>query len=85
VEDYEKQLQNSVPGTGDLFSEYGRLHLDDTAVADKEKWMHAVSWIEKRIMNIDKVIEGHGQILSVNDLRQFNNNIMSLCAGPQNN
>ena len=43
--------------------------------------MRAISWIEKRMNNIEKVIEGHGQILSTDDLKQFNKNILNKCSG----
>ncbi len=45
--------------------------------ADEIRWMQAIAWIQKRINRIEKVIEGHGQILSIDDLKQFNNNILS--------
>jgi len=67
--------------TGDLFSEYGRPGSNDTLMIDKEKWKRAVAWTESRMINIDKVIDGHGQILSTSDLKQFNNNIINKCAG----
>ena len=71
--------------TGDLFSKYGRPSISDSSIIDVVKCMRAISWIEKRINNIEKVIEGHGLILSINDLKQFNNNIMSKYSVQKNN
>jgi len=70
---------------GDLFSKYGRPSINDLSTTDVVRWRQAISWIEKRINNIEKVIEGHGQILSVNDLKQFNNNILSKFSEQNNN
>jgi flavorubredoxin len=70
---------------GDLFSKYGRPSINDLSMADAARWMQAISWIENRMNNIEKVIEGHGQILSVHDLKQFNNNILSKYSGQNNN
>ena len=67
--------------TGDLFSDYGRINNNDSSLTDKVRWMRAISWIEKRMNNIEKVIEGHGQILSTDDLKQFNKNILNKCSG----
>lgn len=60
---------------GDLFSKYGRPSINDTLMTDKDSWKKAVKWIEKRMINIDKIIDGHGQALTINDLKSFNNNI----------
>ena len=60
--------------TGDLFSKFGRPGINLSAI-DKIRCMQAIAWIQKRINKIEKVIEGHGQILSTDDLKQFNNNI----------
>jgi glyoxylase-like metal-dependent hydrolase (beta-lactamase superfamily II) len=67
--------------TGDLFSESGRPSINDTLLTDIEIWKRAIRWTENRMINIEKVIDGHGQILSRYDLKQFNNNILSKCAG----
>ena len=60
--------------TGDLFSKSGRPGINLSAI-DEIRCMQAIVWIQKRINRIEKVIEGHGQILSTDDLKQFNNNI----------
>jgi glyoxylase-like metal-dependent hydrolase (beta-lactamase superfamily II) len=62
---------------GDLFSKYGRPSINDTLMKDKDRWQQAVQWIEKRMINIEKIIDGHGDILSVDDLKSFNNNILN--------
>ena len=67
--------------TGDLFSKYGRPSISDSSERDVEKWMRAISWIVKRMNNIDKVIEGHGQILSIDDLKKFTTNISDKYSG----
>jgi len=65
--------------TGDLFSRYGRPDIIDTSVTDRDKWKRAINWIENRTTNIEKVIDGHGEILSINDLNLFKNNILRRC------
>ncbi len=65
---------------GDLFSRYGRISLNSKLVADKEKWQRAVYWTQLRMNNIDNVIEGHGQVLRLEDLKLFNNNILRKCS-----
>lgn len=67
--------------TGDLFSEYGRPSINDSLLTEKERWKQAIRWTENRMINIEKVIDGHGQILSRYDLKKFNDNILSKCAG----
>jgi glyoxylase-like metal-dependent hydrolase (beta-lactamase superfamily II) len=62
--------------TGDLFSKFGRPGINLSAI-DKIRCMQAIAWMQKRINRIEKVIEGHGQILSTDDLKQFNNNILN--------
>ena len=66
---------------GDLFSKYGRPSINDSSITDVVKCMRAISWIENRMNNIEKVIEGHGQILSIDDLKDFNNNILNKYPG----
>jgi len=56
---------------GDLFSKYGRPGRTNSSDADADKWIRAVRWIDKRIDNIQNVIDGHGQVLSTDDLKLF--------------
>ena len=65
-----------VPGirtlfVGDLFSKYGRPGRSNSSTADTDKWIRALQWIEKRTDNIETVIDGHGQVLSADDLKLF--------------
>jgi len=69
---------------GDLFSEYGRPYINETLTADEDRWQKAVPWIEKRVTNTVKIINGHGQILSADELKSFNSNILSRCLNKQN-
>jgi cyclase len=62
---------------GDLFSKYGRPSISDSSITDVVKCKRAISWIENRMNNIEKVIEGHGQILSIDDLKDFKNYILN--------
>jgi cyclase len=71
--------------TGDLFSKYGRPGINDSSITDAVKCMRAISWIENRMNNIEKVIDGHGQILSIDDLKDFTNNILNKHLGQLNN
>ncbi len=66
---------------GDLFSKYGRPGTSDPSITDAVKCMRAISWIENRMNNIEKVIGGHGQILSIDDLKNFTNNILNKYSG----
>ncbi len=66
--------------TGDLFSKYGRPGFNDTSITDKKRWRQSVRWIEKRMINIENIIDGHGGMLSVDDLKSFNNNILNKCS-----
>jgi glyoxylase-like metal-dependent hydrolase (beta-lactamase superfamily II) len=61
--------------TGDLFSKYGRPGMDLSSM-DGKQWIETTEWIQKRINRIEKVIGGHGQIMSIDDLKQFNDNIL---------
>lgn len=54
---------------------------DSKLIADKGKWQRAVRWTQSRMNNIEIVIEGHGQILTSEDLQLFNNNILRRCRG----
>ncbi|PLW96325.1 MAG: hypothetical protein C0591_08965 [Marinilabiliales bacterium] len=62
--------------TGDLMFQFGRPSINDTTKVDKELWAEAVCWIEKRMYGIDKIIGGHGQIMSIEDLKAFNKKIL---------
>jgi glyoxylase-like metal-dependent hydrolase (beta-lactamase superfamily II) len=54
--------------TGDLFTEGGRVSFNGSEEKDIRRWMTAKKWIEKRMDNIENVINGHGSIMSKNDL-----------------
>jgi len=43
--------------------------------------MRALNWIENRMNNIEEVIVGHAQILSIDDLKDFTNNILNKFPG----
>ena len=66
---------------GDLFSKYGRPSISDPSTIDVAKCMKAISWIENRMNNIEKVIDGHGHIFSIDDLNDFTNNILDKYPG----
>jgi glyoxylase-like metal-dependent hydrolase (beta-lactamase superfamily II) len=66
---------------GDLFSKYGRPSISDSSTTDAVKYTRAISWIGTRIYNIEKVIDGHGQILSIDDLKNFTSNIINKYSG----
>ncbi|MRS02266.1 MBL fold metallo-hydrolase [bacterium] len=67
--------------TGDLFSKFGRSGISDSSSIDTTGCMRAINWIDNRIYNIETVIEGHGQILSGSDLKDFTDNISNRCPG----
>lgn len=66
--------------TGDLFSTYGRPGFNISSM-DRKKCIQAIVWIQKREERIEKVIDGHGHILSMDDLKLFNSNILSRYSG----
>ncbi len=59
--------------TGDLFSRYGRPHFDFDKVKKSERWYKVKKWLLDRKANIEQIITGHGEILSVDDLIAFIN------------
>ena len=61
---------------GDLFSKYGRPGIDSKLIPDYNRWQQSVYWTEKRMNMIEKIIDGHGQILSTDDLKAFNSKMM---------
>jgi glyoxylase-like metal-dependent hydrolase (beta-lactamase superfamily II) len=61
---------------GDLFYKYGRPSINGKLMKDNDRWQHSVSWIEKRMINIEKIIDGHGEELSIDDLKSFNRKIL---------
>jgi glyoxylase-like metal-dependent hydrolase (beta-lactamase superfamily II) len=65
--------------TGDLFFKYGRPSISDTSMKDQNNWENSMKWIEKRIPNIETIISGHGELLSIEDLNSFNRNMLDKC------
>jgi cyclase len=65
--------------TGDLFSKYGRSGREDSLPADEAKWLQALKWLNRRTDNIETVIDGHGQILSVDDVKSFTDKVLEMC------
>ena len=65
-----------VLSTGDLFTRYGRPGMNNSLISDYEKWINAVDWINQRMESISTIIDGHGQVLTINDLESFNENIL---------
>ena len=61
--------------TGDLMFRYGRPSIVDKTMGEKDLWINAIRWIENRMDHIDLVIGGHGQQMSVDDLKSFNEKI----------
>ncbi len=56
---------------GDLFSKYGRPGISFDNKQYTERIVKATDWIENRWADIDIVIDGHGQIMSKEDLLSF--------------
>ncbi|NTW45411.1 MAG: hypothetical protein HGB14_13530 [Anaerolineaceae bacterium] len=48
-------------------------------MTDKDRWQQVIYWTEKRMMNVDDIIGGHGQMLSIDDLASFHSNILRIC------
>jgi glyoxylase-like metal-dependent hydrolase (beta-lactamase superfamily II) len=65
---------------GDLFFSYGRPSIDEKLAKDKTRWAQSVSWTEKRMHNIEHIIGGHGQMLTLDDLESFNQNMLERCS-----
>ncbi len=62
--------------TGDLFTKYGRPGMTNSSVSDYDRWIDAIGWINQRMENISTIIDGHGQVLTTNDLKSFNENVL---------
>ncbi len=58
---------------GDLFSEYGRPAIDESLISEenKKRWKLSLSWIDSHISSIKTIIGGHGQLLTLDDLKSF--------------
>jgi glyoxylase-like metal-dependent hydrolase (beta-lactamase superfamily II) len=56
---------------GDLFSQGGRPSFDNVTKHDAERWLIALKWIKARWGKIDKIIGGHGKIMSKENLELF--------------
>ena len=65
--------------TGDLVFKYGRPSIINSQLEDKDKWIRAVKWMEKRISNIETIISGHGEVLTEEDIKSFNKTILEKC------
>ena len=61
---------------GDLFTKYGRPSMSNSPITDENRWIHAIKWTNKRINDIRTIVDGHGQILTIDDLRRFNDNLL---------
>ncbi|MDQ7815471.1 MAG: MBL fold metallo-hydrolase [Melioribacteraceae bacterium] len=59
--------------TGDLFSRYGRPHFEIGKVKKSERWEIVKKWLLERKADIEQIITGHGEVLSVDDLIAFIN------------
>ena len=57
--------------SGDLIHEYGRPDIRYREMTHMEQWRKAIRWISLRMDNMDKVIGGHGQVLTLDDLMAF--------------
>jgi len=67
----------SVLFIGDLFNTYGRPSYDANLIADTLRWQHTVEWIEKRMDGINIIVGGHGQIMSMEALKDFTEAVTS--------
>lgn len=66
--------------TGDLFTTYGRPSISETNIPDKVRCRESVKLIQARMNQINTIIGGHGQILSVDDLKWFCEKLLEECA-----
>jgi glyoxylase-like metal-dependent hydrolase (beta-lactamase superfamily II) len=66
----------SILFTGDLMTRYGSPSFGDNMTTANERNVRGVRWIEKRMDNIKTIIGGHGQILSLDGLKSFNDKIL---------
>jgi glyoxylase-like metal-dependent hydrolase (beta-lactamase superfamily II) len=64
--------------TGDLFSRYGRPSMSGSNVEDQDSWLQAIKWIDRR-PDIETVIDGHGRVLSADDLKLFTEKVLRMC------
>jgi len=66
--------------TGDLFSSYGRPSISETNIPDKVRCLKSVQLIQAHMNQTKTIIGGHGQILSVDDLKWFCEKLLEECA-----
>jgi glyoxylase-like metal-dependent hydrolase (beta-lactamase superfamily II) len=57
--------------SGDLIFEYGRPACRDQNNKGKDQWLKAIQWTKLRMSLIERVIGGHGQVLTLDDLKAF--------------
>jgi glyoxylase-like metal-dependent hydrolase (beta-lactamase superfamily II) len=57
---------------GDLFSRHGRPGFYENKNQNPSRRVKVTRWIEKRMSDIDIIIDGHGQVMSKEDLHAFN-------------
>ena len=69
---------------GDLFSKYGRPSMSNSLITDEIRWMQSIKWIKKRTNNIETIIDGHGQILAIDDVQLFTQNLLRKCSNGVN-
>lgn len=69
---------------GDLFSKYGRPSMSNSSISDVDRWMQALQWIRIRTNNIGTIIDGHGHILSIDDIIRFSDNLLSKYSEKEN-
>lgn len=62
--------------SGDLIFEYGRPACREPDITEKAQWLKAIQWTKLRTANIEKVIGGHGQVLTLEDLKAFHSLIL---------
>jgi glyoxylase-like metal-dependent hydrolase (beta-lactamase superfamily II) len=57
--------------TGDLFSKWGRPSIYEDNENDVVQWKATMEWVMTRKNEIETIIGGHGQILTIEDLEAF--------------
>jgi flavorubredoxin len=70
---------------GDLFSKYGKPSMSNSSITDEIRWMQVIKWINRRTNNIETIVDGHGQILSIDDIKLFTINLLKKCTSEENN
>ena len=62
--------------SGDIFSKYGRANLCPSDNQISSKRIYVKKWLQQRKNKIEKIIGGHGEIMTIDDMDSFCKNLV---------